>query len=567
MDKEQLLVALEDTLIHYEQAELEVLSKQAVTEYPTEAFGYYYLSEALILAVPSRYNEAEVCLAKALEIEPDSIDYMTRFCRIKELQGRLEDAQIMWGKILRKDPNNTNALIAKAGFQLRQYQDYQQALDLLNQAIQLDATNLSSYLYRAEAFNGLSQHEAALGDLNIFLEQEEAFNEAAISLKIKVLKDLGRNTDTFPLYESLLQQLPNNHVHQFNYGQELLNQEQFSKAVEHLRQAAELVEEQHSMFYRTLGEAALYALELDQAIDALQKCIELNPQETEAFLMLIEAKIEQEEYAAALADADLLLQKATDDKSLTERVLLQKGRALTALNKHQEAEATFMPLAKAKSLRQKEAFYGLGMLYEKKGETNKAYRFMKAAKAAHHPLAQEYIKAYFQDFLQDIQTRSLKANEAEFAKNAASPVLQKLFGKLWKFQDLDSQKLADLPTEYAEKMKLSLAMFSMVFTETGAILVADDKEELLTYRIKKEAPSGVLVEFLPLDNFPSFMAKLRLAKDGISFSKEENEVMYLAQQDLSSVPAQLVNNYKKHLQKEKVAYLGNKATAILDQLL
>ena len=107
----------------------------------------------------------------------------------------------------------------------------------------------------------------------------------------------------------------------------------------------------------------------------------------------------------------------------------------------------------------------------------------------------------------------------------------------------------------------------MLLTEKGALLVSKDKEEVLTYRIKKEAKTGALVEFLPLDNFAGFVAKLKLNEGGFTFSKEPNEVLHLEQQDLATVPAALIENYKKHLRKENVAYLGDKAESIVDILL
>ncbi|MBL4650055.1 MAG: hypothetical protein JKY03_10010, partial [Aureispira sp.] len=377
----------------------------------------------------------------------------------------------------------------------------------------------------------------------------------------------GRIEDTFPLYEQVIEFAPESHIHQFNYGQSLLNQESFAKAAEHLGLAAELVEEKHSMFYRTLGQACLYALELDKALAALQTCIELDPNEMEAFLMLIQTKIELEQFQEALDDSDKLLKKEAEDKSLIERVLLLKGTAFLGLKKYQAAEDIYTPLAKTKGLRQKDALYGLGTVFYESGDSNKAYRFMKAAKNGRHNLAQEYINAYLQEFLEDIKERSLKANEAEYSKNEASPFLQQLFGKLWKFSDLESKKLEDWPADQVQKAKDALSAFSMLLTEKGAVLVSDDKEEVLTYRIKKEAKTGALVEFLPLDNFPSFVVKLQLNEGGVTFSKEANEVLHLEQQDLSTVPTAIIENYKKHLRKESVAYLGDKAAAIVDVLL
>jgi len=565
MDKEQLLAALKAALESNNHSELEALSKEAVSTYPTEAFGYYYLAETLVREVPARYAQGEICLAKALEIESDNLDYLIRFAQLKDEQGKYEDAQLIWGKVLNKDADNAEALFAKGSFQIREYQDYEQGLDFLNKAIAANDDNLESYLYRAEAYNGLEKNEEALADLNKVLES--GFNEVAVVLKITLLKALGKAEEIPPLYEELIAETPEGFTYLFNYGQELLDQEEFDLAVEKLKAATELLEEEHPMFYRTLGQASLYALQLDEAVTAFQKCIEMDPEDTESFLMLIETKIEQEKFAEALDDIEILLKKAGDDKSLSERALLQKGMALMASGKLDDAEKTFMPLAKAKGLRQKNAFYGLGMVYLQKGDPNKAYKFMKTAKAANHPLAQEYINAFLQDFLKEAKDRSLKANAEEFDKNAASPLMQKLFGKLWKFSDLESKKLSKIPPEFADKIKASMQMFSILLTEKGAILVSDDTEEILTYRIKKEASSAALVEFLPLDNFPGFIAKLKLAEDGFAFSKEENEIMHLKNQDLASVPAGLVENYKKHIQREEVAYLGDKADTVLNKLL
>jgi tetratricopeptide (TPR) repeat protein len=567
MDKVQLIEALEAAVINYQYETFLELAKQAVKEYPEEAFGYYYLSESLLLELVPRYDEAEVCLAKALEFEPDSLKYMVKFGQLKQLLGRLDDAQIIWGKVLKLDPENTLALISKANFLITQYQDFEQSLDFLNQAILISPEEFIAYLYRAEALSGLGQHETALVDIELFLAAQEEFSEMGTLSNINILKELGRIEETFPLYEQVIELAPENHIHPFNYGQSLLNQESFTKAAEYLGVAAELVEEKHSMFYRILGQACLYALQLDKALVALQTCIELDPKETEAFFMLIQTKIELKQFQEALEDSERLLKKEADDKSLTERILLLQGVALLGLKKYQAAEDIYTPLAKAKGLRQKDALYGLGTVFYEQGDPNKAYRFMKAAKVGRHNLAQEYINTYLQDFLGDIRVRALKANEAAYSKNEASPFLKQLFGKLWKFSDLESKKLEDWPADQVQKVKDSLSAFSMLLTEKGAILVSDDKEEILTYRIKKEVTTGALIEFLPLDNFPSFVAKLKLNEGGFTFSKEANEVLHLEQQDLSTVPTALIENYKKHLKKESVAYLGDKAAPIVEVLL
>jgi tetratricopeptide (TPR) repeat protein len=567
MDKVQLIEALETAVITYQYETFLELAKQAVSEYPTEAFGYYYLSESLLLELVPRYDEAEVCLAKALEFEPDSLKYMVKFGQLKQLLGRFDDAQIIWDKVLQLDPNNSTALISKASFLITQYQDFEQGLEFINQAILISPEEFTAYLYRSDALSGLEEHEAALVDIEVFLANQEEFSQIGTLSKINILKELGRIEETFSLYEEVIEFAPEDHIHQYNYGHGLLSKNLFAKAAEHLGLAADLVEEKHSMFYRVLGEACLRALQLDKALVALQACIELDPKETEAFFMLVQTKIELEQFQEALDDSEKLLKESTEDKSLTERVLLLKGAALLGLKKYQAAEDIYTPLAKAKGLRQKDALYGLGTLFYAKGDSSKAYRFMKAAKLGRHNLAQEYIHTHLQEFLDDIKGRALKANEAEYSKNEDSPFLQQLFGKLWKFSDLESKKLEDWPADQIQKVKDSLSSLSMLLTENGAVLVSNDKEEILTYRIKKEAKTGALVEFLPLDNFPSFVAKLKLNEGGFTFSKETNEILHLEQQDLSTVPAALVENYKKYLKKDSLAYLGQKVESIVDVLL
>ena len=458
-------------------------------------------------------------------------------------------------------------MIAKASFLITQHQDFERGLDLINQAILVSPEKFVAYLYRADALRGLGQYETALVDIDLFLSDQNEFSKVGTLSKIKILTELGRIEEAFPLYEQVIEFEPEKHIHPFNYGQALLNNDSFVKAAEYLAIAAELVKEKHPMFYRTLGQAHLYALQLDKALVALQTCIELAPNEQEAFFMLIQTKIELEQFQEALDDCEKLLQQITEDKNVRERILLLQASALLGLEKYQEAEDIYTPLAKAKGLCQKDAFYGLGMIYYEQGNANKAYRFMKAAKMAHHSLAKEYINAYLQDFLEDIKTRSLNANNAEFSKNEASPFLQQLFGKLWKFSDLESKKLEGWPADQVQKVKDSLSTFSILLTEKGAVLVSKDKEEILTYRIQKEAKTGALIEFLPLDNFPSFVVKLKLNEGGFTFSKEPNETLHLEQQDINTVPSTIVANYKKHLKKDSVAYLGDKATAIVEVLL
>jgi tetratricopeptide (TPR) repeat protein len=565
MEKQELLEALAIALTDKQQLELQLLSKEAVTDYPEEAFGYAYLSEAMTLEVPARLPQAEVALAKAAEIEPENIAYLIRFAEIKDRQGKFEDAQIIWTKILLQQPTYTPALLAIAHYQLKSYQDYPEALRLLSQAIELDGTNQEQYLLRAEAQIGLENHEAALEDIEKVLAN--GFEYIATTLKIDALKALGRIEEAFPLYESILQHKPEDYIMALTYGQDLLSVKRLDEAIAKIELGIQLQEAPQASHYYLLGETALEAKQLDKAMDALEQSIRIDTTNLEPYTLLIEAKINQKDFEGAIDTADQLLQLAGNDESLIERASIQKGIALIYLNKLTEAEEILTPIAKKEGLRQKEGYYGLGMVYKAKGDDARAYRFMKAAKLSNYSPAEDFIRMELQDYTAQLQAETLQQNAAGIKKNAASAVLQKMIGKLWKFDHMESEQLKEMPADFKQRLENKMQNISLLLTEKGVLMVSDDDGERLTYTLKKEGNNAVIVDFVPLDKFPPYAVKLKLSDKGLAFNKEKNEIMHFVAQDPATAPSKLIQNYQNHIKKEEIAYLGTAADTVLGQLL
>ena len=73
MDKAQMEMTLASALEAGTLAEQEGLAKEAVEQFENDSFGYYYLAEALVNQDPPNFPKAEVCLAKAIELTPDTI--------------------------------------------------------------------------------------------------------------------------------------------------------------------------------------------------------------------------------------------------------------------------------------------------------------------------------------------------------------------------------------------------------------------------------------------------------------------------------------------------------------
>lgn len=566
MKKEEFITVLDTAIKSKNREELEALAKDAVAQFPENAFGYAYLAEALVSDYPPLFLEAEVCLAKALEIAPKNVAYLARFAELKDYQNSFDDAQIIWNKVVMEDPYHAAALLAIGSYQLRTYQDYQGALPFLNQSIKSDSNQMVAYLCRAEALHNLGKDEEALLDIDKVLS--DGFEELAAILKINILKKINKEAERFLLYQQLIEELPDSAIHPFNYGQELMEKEEYAAAIPLLKKAIENSENPEILFYNLLGDAALEVGDIDTAEMAFATCVKIDAATLIYYHKLVKVFILQKKYEQALVDLNLLWERSEDNLSLKQELVIQKGMTLLGLDRLDQAAATFLPISKVKGLNQAAAFYGLGLVFRAKKEIKKGYRFMKIARMLHHPQAADDIKIHFGAFLEEAKSLAIKANEATCTKNEASPFLQKIIGKLWVFADLESKKLADIPAEIAQKLKNKLDGFSLLMTEKGIVIVSEEKEEILTYRIKKEGNKGALVELLPLDYFPPFVVKLSFSEEGLLlFAKEKNEIIKLKKQDLNAIPANVVTNFQKFITPENVAYLGAKASPVLSKLL
>lgn len=565
MEKEELLEAMAAALANKQQLALETLAKEAVTNYADEAFGYAYLAESLSLEVPARLPQAEIVLAKAAEIEPDNIDYLIRFAEIKDRQGKFEDAQIIWTKVLSHQPDYAPAMVAMANYQLAFFQDYAEALSLLNQAIEIDASPTEQYLLRAKANNGLGNYEDALADVEKILA--DGFAPIATLIKIEILKAIGQEEDTFLLYEQLIQHDPSDYTIAFNYGQDLVRANRLEDAVQQFEFAILQQQNPEASHYTLLGETALYAMQLEKAIEAFNKAIELDKSNLEQYILLIEAKTALKDFDGAIKEADNLIAQAKDDQSLLERATVQKAIALIYKNELDAAEELLTPIAKVEGLRQKEGLYGLGMVYQARGKAARAYRFMKAAKMLDHLLAETYIRTNLKDYVAKLQTQILEKNKTEIAKNASSKAIQKMAGKLWKFDTLESEQLQEMPEEFRNRIAASMQDTALLLTDKGVLMVSDTSGETLTYTIKKEGSNAVIVDFVPLDKTPSYPVKLQLSANGLAFNKEKNEVMHFVALDPANASDALISNFKKHIHAEQIAFLGDDAMKVVEQLM
>ncbi|MFK7796075.1 MAG: tetratricopeptide repeat protein [Aureispira sp.] len=565
----ELKQGLESALQNEVFEELKTRAKEAVSAYPEEAFGYAYLGEALFGELPIPFAEVELCLAKAAELAPTNTHYLARFAVVKGVQGANDAAQLMWGKILSIDPNHVEALVAKGTFLLQNNQDYDKALPFFDKAIEVETNNATAYLYRAELYNNSGRYLDALQDVKQATSITPAFDKNVNLLTISIFKNMGELEQIIPLYEELIEKAEDDYLTHLAYANVLNKLEKASEALVQLEKANELTENKDTTILYNLGETAMRVAEYAKAMQAFQTCLELQPSLNEAAFAIINIQIQQEQYNEAL-QAIQQLEKIIEEATKVDQLIVLNGKVLIGLGQFKKAEDLLIPIAKKNGLYQTEAYFQLGRLYHQQGAAFNAYKFIKTAATKAHQAAQEFMTNQLADVVARLRAAAIDANKAAFAKNERSDFLNKIFGKLWVFNDLRSERLngAGFNADQIQHFKASLSSSSLMMAEKGILMLSNRQEELATYKIQKETTNGALIEFLPMDGFKGFTAKLQLTADGaLAFSKEKGELILYKEQHPAQVSPAIKAVYQEKINAKDSQYLGDKVTAVLTQIL
>lgn len=563
MNEQELLETLQQALQNGEYNRLEDLAKEAVKNYPESAFGYAYLAESMLMEVPTRFAEAELCLAKAAQLEPKNTTYLSQFAAIKSAQGDQGAAQLLWGKILSLEPDNTDALVAKGSYQLRENNDYAQALELFNQALSLNLDYTPGYLFRAEAYLGLKEYEKALKDVHQALElQGDTPEVAALLLKIDILQTMGNKAEAAKLYDGVLALEPNNGAHRVNYGQLLFELNQYAGAAEQLEKATELLADNDPMLAYLWGDALFNSQQYAKAAEAYTAYIDAVESPAEGLLMRMECYLILQQYEDLLADADRLEQGASGDTSLVHRATLKRGAAFVGLKRYDEASDLLTPLAQRPGLQQGAALFELGVLEHRQDNGPKAYKFVKAAKKQGYAPANQYLKEALAAVEQQLLEQAFQVNSENIGTHADSAFIQSIKGSVWVYKDFQSQKLSDFSAEQVANVKAMLSSYTVLVSDNALVLLSDKAETLATYRIQKEVASGGLIELLPIDNSAPSTIKLQLTKQGwLTYSKEKGEVIVLEAAAFDNLPTTVQELYQAHFSAARLTLLGQEDLA------
>lgn len=154
---------------------------------------FLYYAMAKIYKEFPLYNEAIECLQNALNIKPQSLEYLSELADCYCETGQFQTAQDIATKVLYLNKHFIYAHLLQAKINIKQKR-YNEALKIINNAIKLDNSCAEAYKYQAEVFaaQGLKNRSIESAKIAVSL-QPQVMN---ITLFLQNCYSMHRNTKT-----------------------------------------------------------------------------------------------------------------------------------------------------------------------------------------------------------------------------------------------------------------------------------------------------------------------------------------------------------------------------------
>ncbi len=391
MDKATLLAALKAALEAQNLEAIEQLALKALDEYEQEAFPYFFLGEANLLK--EKYANTELCLAKAIEIDPKNSAYKLRLASVKEMQYQFDDAMLLYQNIFNEDEDNLQALMGLSRYFAEIAEEEEEALEYINKALVIAPKNALLYTLRAKAFLLFSKLEEALKDIeqSLFL----APTPAALLLKIKLLSEQNATTEMTRSYEQLIAIDPENPFYKMNFASHLMVTKDFERAAVQLEAviaADKAAGQENTDCLELLAVAYTEQGKQAEALVLFNDLIGKDDKNWTLYTKRATVYLAMENKEAALADFTTAEQyvSAASKPELQQ----QKANLLIVLESYDAAIKVLIPLEKEETYA-KEARFLLGKAYHSKGEMDSAYAYLQQASNQRHAEAKAYLERHF----------------------------------------------------------------------------------------------------------------------------------------------------------------------------
>jgi predicted Zn-dependent protease len=266
---------------YYDQAERRLNSYQDLQGKATPDGA---LERALLNAQRGRLGEVEDHLESLLDVHhPDSARILEAMARGKVEVYRLREAGPLWDELLRLEPGNVQALIAR-GQLLEVVGARKDALASYRAAVEAEPNHYTARAVLAEALARDHQTAAATEQYEA-LRQRRPHDPAALLGLARAYVDLGRRSDARAVLEELLRERPDDPDGSLEQGKLLLDLESASAAEPLLRRAAEAMPfDHHAQFHYAICLGSLNRAEEAAAYQKRGEAIEADAKKLEEAL-------------------------------------------------------------------------------------------------------------------------------------------------------------------------------------------------------------------------------------------------------------------------------------------
>lgn len=561
MDTQQLLEDLQTALSNEDTNILEARAKDAVRLAPDQAFGYYFLAEANWQK--GKYQNAEICIAKAIELDANNVQYMLRLATYKEEQNDLDSARLLYKKTLKIDAQNTLAFWGLARYAINEAENLEEGIQYLAKAIAIEPSNAQLYILRAKAYLELQEYEESIADTQQALSL--TLSEDAFILKINALTEINAVADLKATYQALIKFCPQKSEYALTFGNYLLEEGDNAAAEELFKGLLTKTEGVYNgALHGLLGLSLMGQEKYKEAIAIFDNMAKVDPEDEEIYIQRSLAKQALGDRKGAIADLQEGAKYVSDSNKI---VLYQKEAELHRNLGNWAASQQLYEQLIQDELYQAEGYLGLGQVFHQSGKLTEAFEALQQAQLLKNKEAQAYLQEHFHAQLKQQQASMLEQYQAEFIKNAACKVLQPYFGHYHKFSS--KNKVSDkIPLDIAKQLLEQVSDTALILTAQGLVLINPIEKRALSavYRLVEEDENELEIEIIPLDGRTPYNAILTLNGDTLEFEPQllKAKDIILTRTKAEKLSSKDKNNLKKYLSAEDFAFLGMEIASLVE---
>lgn len=573
IEREELLEDILDALEDGDYEEAEDLADEAIEAFPQEAFGYYYVGEAMFLQ--GDIDDAIEYYQQAIEKAADNPDYKARLALMYAKLNEEEKAKQIYRSILETHDNHVDTLVAMGVYASNENAP-KEALNYLDKALEVASDYDIAYRIRAIVHNSLGNYPEALEDIAKALESNPDDRELWLQ-KINLHDISGDTKATEQAFNDWINQDPKDADRYKNQAEFYAEQGNYEAAEAAYTQAIEKeLYGDLAALNAILGRAwaRLHQGNTAGAIEGFSRVIELDAKLVDSYIGIAEARVKEGSVDAAVTYLDLGLDIVLDDKWMLYN---KKGVIYTQAENWEAAGAAFQGLLDMDDEEANaEGHFSMGKLYQAKGDLEAAFRSWRKASEIFHLEAEECIEKYCTPFLsvelKEKEQELLGEMEGTFKENKLSTVLKPIFNKFWKVDikttSSKNPMFAKMPAKMEKQIMGLLENICLGLDYKGVVVLNPGQDAVrMLYKIKNESTQTAIINGIPLNGTSEREFTLGVVGDHLTFRGFGDEGadidLYLAPVDAGNLPKKAQEELKKLVDSGDLDLMSNEFKALL----